>query len=37
LETRIGDWEAAWRGRYGMWKSQRVDLEGDKILTVKKD
>jgi hypothetical protein len=23
--------------RYGMWNRQRVDLEGDKIWTVKKD
>jgi hypothetical protein len=25
------------RRRYGMWNSQRVDQEGDKIWTVKRD
>jgi hypothetical protein len=28
----LGDWGR----RYGMEKSQRVDREGDKVLTVKK-
>jgi hypothetical protein len=32
-----GDWGGGGVRRYGMWKSQRVDQEGDKIWTVKKD
>jgi hypothetical protein len=43
---RLGSRESSWRWetrgrgsgrRYGIWNSQRVYQEGDKILVVKKD
>ena len=43
LEVRWGgEWGHAhgnmWMGRrYGMWNNQRVDKEGDKVWTLKKD